>query len=98
MTYRHFRHVSGRYVARRRKLIAHDERNLCNIGDIVLLRELGRRLSKRKTFEVAEFVKRAPVVAPQTLEQARAKAREEGLLNARPELEVQALRMVEAAE
>lgn len=58
VTYTHVKHISGRVLARRRKLIAHDEREECNIGDIVVLRKVPK-LSKRKHHEVVEFVRRA---------------------------------------
>lgn len=61
VTYSFVRHMSGKMVARRKKLIAHDERNACRIGDIVLLRQVPK-MSKRKSHEVMDVVRKAPSV------------------------------------
>lgn len=47
-----------KYVRRRSKFKAHDERNECNVGDQVLLMET-RPLSKEKRWRVREIVKKA---------------------------------------
>lgn len=44
-----------KYVRRRKKFMAHDEKNACNIGDTVLIREC-RPLSKRKRWRVTEII------------------------------------------
>jgi len=47
-----------KYVRRRSKFKAHDERNECSVGDQVLLMET-RPLSKEKRWRVREIVKKA---------------------------------------
>jgi small subunit ribosomal protein S17 len=47
-----------KYVKRSRKMKAHDERNECKMGDIVRIQE-GRPLSKTKSWELVEIIKRA---------------------------------------
>jgi small subunit ribosomal protein S17 len=47
-----------KYVRRRNKFMAHDEKNECRIGDMVAIKEC-RPLSKRKRWRVEEIVKRA---------------------------------------
>jgi small subunit ribosomal protein S17 len=47
-----------KYVRRRSKHKAHDEKNQCNVGDQVLLIET-RPLSKGKRWRVAEIVEKA---------------------------------------
>ncbi len=49
-----------KYVRRRSKFKAHDEKNECNVGDQVLLMET-RPLSKEKRWRVREIVKKAVV-------------------------------------
>ncbi|XP_054784426.1 uncharacterized protein LOC129291204 [Prosopis cineraria] len=54
----------NRYVKRTSKFMAHDENNVCNIGDRVRL-DTSRPLSKRKHWIVAEIIKKARIyVAP----------------------------------
>lgn len=53
----------NRYVKRTSKFMAHDEHNLCNIGDRVRL-DPSRPLSKRKHWVVAEILKRARIYQP----------------------------------
>ncbi len=48
----------GKYVRQRVKYMAHDEKNECNIGDVVLIEEC-RPLSKNKRWLVREIVERA---------------------------------------
>ncbi len=48
----------GKYIRRRKKYMAHDERNECRIGDRVLIVET-RPLSKRKRWVVKQIVERA---------------------------------------
>jgi small subunit ribosomal protein S17 len=48
----------GKYVRRSTKLLAHDEANTCQEGDVVAIAET-RPLSKRKAWRLVEIVKRA---------------------------------------
>ena len=48
----------GRYVRRRTKFKVHDEKNECQVGDLVRIRET-RPLSKTKRWRLVEIVKRA---------------------------------------
>lgn len=50
--------VYKKYVRKRTKVKAHDEKNECHIGDKVLLIE-SRPLSKEKRWRVKEIVERA---------------------------------------
>ena len=43
--------VYTKYVKRSKKYTAHDEKNLCNVGDVVQIIEC-RPISKTKTWEV----------------------------------------------
>lgn len=45
-----------------RKYMAHDGTNTCNIGDVVRIEQLPRRLSPRKTFNLIEIVQRENIV------------------------------------
>lgn len=47
--------VYGKYVKRTKRLFAHDENNLCQEGDTVLIQEC-RPLSKNKTWMVKEIL------------------------------------------
>ena len=47
-----------KYVRRRKRYKAHDEGNICRVGDKVLIVE-GRPLSKEKRWRFVEFVERA---------------------------------------
>ncbi|KAI5557832.1 hypothetical protein POPTR_018G150100v4 [Populus trichocarpa] len=53
----------NRYVKRTSKFMAHDENDLCNIGDRVRL-DPSRPLSKRKHWVVAEILKKARIYVP----------------------------------
>ncbi|XP_034695302.1 30S ribosomal protein S17-like [Vitis riparia] len=53
----------NRYVKRTSKFMAHDEHNLCNIGDRVRL-DPSRPLSKHKHWVVAEILKKARIYVP----------------------------------
>ncbi|KAK4761875.1 hypothetical protein SAY87_029759 [Trapa incisa] len=53
----------NRYVKRTSKFMAHDENDLCNIGDRVRL-DPSRPLSKRKHWVVAEILRRARIYQP----------------------------------
>lgn len=48
----------GKYLTRSTKLHAHDEKNECNIGDIVAISE-SRPISKTKTWMLQEIVEKA---------------------------------------
>ncbi len=48
----------GKYINRRVKYMAHDEKNDCNIGDTVLIQEC-RPLSKNKRWRVLSVIERA---------------------------------------
>ncbi|HWP95082.1 MAG TPA: 30S ribosomal protein S17 [Gammaproteobacteria bacterium] len=48
----------GKYVRRRTKLLAHDERNECREGDVVTIGPC-RPISKRKAWTLVEIVERA---------------------------------------
>lgn len=47
--------VYGKYIKRSTKLMAHDEHNQCNEGDIVSITSC-RPMSKKKTFRLVEVV------------------------------------------
>jgi small subunit ribosomal protein S17 len=47
-----------KYVKRSKKFKAHDEKNECNIGDVVKIAHT-RPLSKEKNWEVVEIISRA---------------------------------------
>ena len=48
----------GKFVNKTTKLTAHDEKNECNIGDVVRLMET-RPLSKNKCWRLVEIIERA---------------------------------------
>lgn len=48
----------GKYIRRTTKVLAHDEENACNEGDVVSIAEC-RPLSKRKAWRVVEILERA---------------------------------------
>lgn len=45
----------GKYIRRRTKLHAHDENEVCNIGNIVRIQE-SRPISKKKTWVLVEII------------------------------------------
>lgn len=56
---RHIQHpLYKKYFKRSKKLVAHDERNECQVGDLVRIIEW-RPLSKRKRWMLKEIVERA---------------------------------------
>lgn len=56
---RKLRHpIYGKFIKRSNKFIAHDEKNECNIGDVVRIMET-RPLSKLKRWRLIEIVERA---------------------------------------
>ncbi|VFP87879.1 30S ribosomal protein S17 [Candidatus Erwinia haradaeae] len=50
--------VYGKFIKRTTKLHAHDEKNECNIGDIVSIREC-RPLSKTKSWTLVSVIEKA---------------------------------------
>ena len=50
----------GKRIVKTKKYVAHDEENVCRIGDQIRIRET-RPLSKTKRWELLEIVQRAPV-------------------------------------
>ena len=52
-----------KYIKRRKKFMAHDEGNACEIGDKVLIEET-RPLSRRKRWRVKKILERAPKLEP----------------------------------
>ena len=50
--------IYGKYIKRTTKLMAHDEYNLCNEGDIVEI-ESSRPLSKNKVWVLARIIQTA---------------------------------------
>jgi len=48
----------GKFIGKTTKLMAHDEKNECNIGDTVRIMET-RPLSKRKRWRLVEIIERA---------------------------------------
>jgi small subunit ribosomal protein S17 len=58
---RHAEHpLYGKRIIKSKKYVAHDEENVCGIGDQIRIRET-RPLSKTKRWELAEIVRKAPV-------------------------------------
>jgi small subunit ribosomal protein S17 len=49
----------GKIIGRRQKFHAHDEKNECHSGDIVLIQEC-RPLSRTKSWRVTQLVQKAP--------------------------------------
>jgi len=50
--------IYGKYVRRRKKLHVHDEKNVCQVGDLVRVLET-RPLSKMKRWRFVEVVEKA---------------------------------------
>ncbi len=50
--------IYGKFVKRRSRFVAHDEKNECNIGDTVRIMET-RPLSKNKCWRLVEIIERA---------------------------------------
>jgi small subunit ribosomal protein S17 len=50
--------IYGKFVNRTSKLMAHDDKNECNIGDVVRVMET-RPLSKNKCWRLVEIIERA---------------------------------------
>ena len=59
---RRVRHpVYGKYLTRSSKVHAHDEKNECNVGDVVSLSE-SKPISKTKTWQLVSILENALVV------------------------------------
>jgi small subunit ribosomal protein S17 len=50
--------IYGKFVNKTSKLMAHDEKNECNVGDLVKIMET-RPLSKNKRWRLVEILERA---------------------------------------
>jgi len=50
--------VYGKYIKRSTKMMAHDEQNICNEGDIVAITSC-RPMSKHKTFKLVSVLESA---------------------------------------
>ena len=59
--YRYKHKIYSKIIVKTKRYLAHDELNLCKIGDEVLL-EASRPLSKKKRWIVKEIVKNAPIL------------------------------------
>ncbi len=51
----------GKFMRRSTKMMAHDEANECNEGDVVII-EASRPLSKNKTWRLQKVVSKAQIV------------------------------------
>ena len=51
----------GKYIRRSTKVMAHDEINECNEGDVVII-ELSRPLSKNKSWRLHKIVSKAQTI------------------------------------
>ena len=56
---RRLRHpLYGKFIRSTKKFMAHDEKNECNVGDVVKIMET-RPLSKRKRWRLVEIIEKA---------------------------------------
>lgn len=56
---RRLRHpIYGKFVKRTKKFMAHDETNMCNVGDLVRIMET-RPLSRHKRWRLVEIIEKA---------------------------------------
>ncbi len=63
---RHAEHpLYGKRIIKAKKYVAHDEENVCRIGDQIRIRET-RPMSRTKRWELVEIVQRAPVLDSDT--------------------------------
>ncbi len=53
--------VYGKIISRTSKIKAHDEENVCNLGDVVTIKET-RPISKSKSWTLVEVVEKAAEV------------------------------------
>jgi small subunit ribosomal protein S17 len=49
----------GKYISKRTKVHAHDERNECKVGDLVQVQEC-RPVSRNKSWKLVKIIERAP--------------------------------------
>ncbi|MCH7656833.1 MAG: 30S ribosomal protein S17 [Bacteroidetes bacterium] len=49
--------IYGKFVNKKSKFVAHDEGNMCNVGDLVKIMET-RPLSKNKTWRLVEVIEK----------------------------------------
>lgn len=47
----------GKYLLRSSKMVAHDEKNVCQIGDVVMIRQC-RPLSRTKRWQLVEVLQK----------------------------------------
>ena len=66
--YRYKHKIYSKIIVKTKRYLAHDELNLCKIGDEVLL-EASRPLSKKKRWIVKEIIKNAPMLENDILEE-----------------------------
>ncbi|GHV35717.1 30S ribosomal protein S17 [Synergistales bacterium] len=58
---RHAEHpLYGKRIVKSKKYVAHDEENICRVGDQIRIRET-RPLSRTKRWELLEVVRKAPI-------------------------------------
>ena len=50
--------IYGKFVKTTSKFVAHDEKNICNVGDLVSIMET-RPISKRKCWRLVEILEKA---------------------------------------
>ncbi|MGQ8366035.1 30S ribosomal protein S17 [Glaciecola sp. 1036] len=53
--------IYGKFIKRSTKVHAHDEENVCNIGDTVTITEC-RPISKNKTWKLVSVVEKAAII------------------------------------
>ena len=66
--YRYKHKIYSKIIVKTKRYLAHDELNLCKIGDEVLL-EASRPLSKKKRWIVKDIVKNAPILENDIVEE-----------------------------
>lgn len=59
--YRYKHKIYSKIIIKTKRYLAHDELNLCKLGDEVLL-EISRPLSKKKRWIVKDIIKKAPML------------------------------------
>jgi len=58
---RHAEHpLYGKRIIKSKKYVAHDEENVCSVGDQIRIRET-RPMSRTKRWELVEIVRKAPI-------------------------------------
>ena len=66
--YRYQHKIYSKIIVKTKRYLAHDELNVCKIGDEVLL-EASRPLSKKKRWIVKEIIKNTPLLENDILEE-----------------------------